>query len=349
MSIFTGDVRLLGSKIHFYGEINSKKSRSEFGNSDDGFTDNISEGLAGNPSENLIDYSYEGLTDDLAENLTDSLAKNSCGKLSNCPVNSLAESPYENPVHSGNSVTTSSHFRNSIGVEFVLIPAGEFEMGSPVREKRRKLWESPVHRVSVKKPFYLSMYPVTQEEWVEVMGSNPSYFKGEKHPVENVSWEEVQVFIRKLNALESKLEKSPIYRLPAEAEWEFAARAGTAGRYFFGDCEPELREYAWFLENSGFETHPVGLKKPNPWGLYDIYGNVGEWVQDEYHINYRGAPSDGRAWERSFPSVSVPVRIRRGGGWNGNAGSCRSAERLFAAQDMKLNSLGFRIVRELDC
>jgi len=246
----------------------------------------------------------------------------------------------DNSIKNPSSGLTS----NSIGMEFVLIPAGEFDMGSPMHEKRRKLWESPVHRVTIKKPFYLSKYPVTQEQWQVVMGDNPSYYRGEKHPVENVSWNEVQVFFSKLNALENARENNRIFRLPTEAEWEYASRAGTETAYFFGNDESKLREYAWFLENSGFETHPVGLKKPNPWGLYDIYGNVWEWVQDEYHISYKGAPADGRAWENLFPSISIPVRVRRGGGWNGNAGCCRSAERLFAAQDKRLNSLGFRAV-----
>lgn len=263
---------------------------------------------------------------------------------------SISDSSYS-PVHItenspvDDAVQTSTI--NSIGMEFVLILAGEFDMGSPTREKRRKLWESPVHRVTIEKPFYLGMYPVTQEQWQKVMGNSPSYFKGEKHPVENVSWNEIQVFFRKLNSLDNADGNDRIYRLPTEAEWEYAARAGAATAYFFGDDESKLTEYAWFLENSGLETHPVGLKKPNPWGLYDIYGNAGEWVQDEYHISYKGAPTDGRAWENSFPSVSTPVRIRRGGGWNGNAGCCRSAERLFAAQDKRLNSLGFRAVREV--
>src|SRR5690606_13899139 len=110
---------------------------------------------------------------------------------------------------------------NSIGMEFVLIPAGEFDMGSPMHEKRRKLWESPVHRVTIKKPFYLSKYPVTQEQWQVVMGDNPSYFRGEKHPVENVSWNEVQVFFSILNALENARENNRIFRLPTEAEWEY--------------------------------------------------------------------------------------------------------------------------------
>ncbi|WP_410510185.1 formylglycine-generating enzyme family protein [Methanosarcina hadiensis] len=254
----------------------------------------------------------------------------------------------KNPVHIDNSIPVSSHIKNSIGMEFILVRAGDFEMGSPSNEMRRKLWESPVHKVTIKRNFYLGKYQVTQEQWSKIMGNNPSYFRGEKLPVETVSWEDVQVFIRKLNAFENAGENSPVYRLPAEAEWEYAARAGTTGSYFFGDNETELKEYAWFLKNSGLEAHPVGMKKPNPWGFYDLYGNVGEWVQDEYHISYKGAPSDGRAWESLFPSISLPVRIRRGGGWNGNAGCCRSAERLFAAQNTRLNSVGFRIVRECD-
>jgi len=220
-------------------------------------------------------------------------------------------------------------------------------MGSPISEKRRKLWEGPVHTVTIEKPFYLGRYPVTQEQWQKVMGNNPSYFRGEKLPVENISWNEVQAFLRELTALECANGDSCIYRLPTEAEWEYAVRAGTSTAYFFGEDESKLKEYAWFLENSGLETHPVGLKKPNPWGLYDVYGNAGEWVQDEYHISYKGAPADGRPWENLFPSVSIPVRVRRGGGWNGNAGCCRSAERLFAAQDKKLNSLGFRAIMEV--
>ena len=256
----------------------------------------------------LLNKSNESLAKDLTGNLTE----NSTSTLNNSSFKGSAENFNENALHASSSITVNSKTRNLTGMEFVLIPAGEFEMGSPSREKRRKLWESPVHRVTIKKPFYLGIYPVTQEQWNKVMGSNPSYFKGEKHPVETISWEDAQVFLRKLNAIENTGEKCSGYRLPTEAEWEHAARAGSTGSYFFGDDESKLKEYAWFLGNSGLETHPVGLKKPNPWGLYDIYGNVGEWVQDEYHISYKGAPSDGRAWENPFPNVSVPVRIRRG-------------------------------------
>lgn len=307
-------------------------------------------------SRSLVEGSSEGLSENSAENLTclaedstEHSTRNLSSKLNDSSVKNSVENLIADPIRGNNPISISSLIRNSIGMEFILVPSGDFEMGSPSNEKRRKLWESPVHKVTVKKPFYLGKYPVTQEQWSKVMENNPSYFRGEMHPVETVSWEDAQVFIRKLNAFENAGEKSPVYRLPTEAEWEYAARAGTTGSHFFGDEESELEEYAWFLKNSGLETHPAGLKKPSPWGFYDLYGNVGEWVQDEYHISYKGAPSDGKAWESLFPSVSVPVRIRRGGGWNGNAGCCRSAERLFMAQNMKLNSLGFRIVKEYNC
>jgi len=296
-----------------------------------------------NPSHNSIGIPVNNPMDDAVRNSMNNSMHNS----TNNPVKNSINSSMNNSVNNSTKNLSSSSPTNSIGMEFILIPAGEFGMGSQTREKRRKLWESPVHRVTIEKPFYLGRYPVTQEQWQKVMGNNPSYFKGEKRPVENVSWAEVQIFFRKLNALENVDGNNRIYRLPTEAEWEYSARAGTTTPYFFGDDESKLTEYAWFLENSGLETHPVGLKNPNSWGLYDIYGNAGEWVQDEYHISYKGAPTDGRAWESHFPSVSTPVRIRRGGGWNGNAGCCRSAERLFAAQDKRLNSLGFRAVRKV--
>jgi len=304
-----------------------------------------------NPMDNAVrnsmsDPTNNQVNDPISNSLNNSLNNSSNNSLNNSSNNSLNNSS-NNSLNNSIKNLSGSSIINSIGMEFILIYAGEFNMGSPMREKRRKLWESPVHKVTIEKPFYLSRYPVTQEQWQKVMGNNPAYFKGEKHPVENVSWNEIQVFFRKLNALENVDGISRIYRLPTEAEWEYAARAGTETAYFFGDDESRLPEYAWFLENSGFTTHPVGLKKPNPWRLYDIYGNAGEWVQDEYHISYKGAPTDGRAWENPFSSVSTPVRVRRGGGWNGNAGCCRSAEKLFAAQDKRLNSLGFRVVKEV--
>ncbi|MCZ7381565.1 MAG: formylglycine-generating enzyme family protein [Candidatus Methanoperedens sp.] len=230
-----------------------------------------------------------------------------------------------------------NNFTNSIGMEFVLIPAGEFDMGSPSNELGRYDDEGPVHRVKISNAFYMGKYEVTQKQWNEVMENNPSNFKGDNLPVEEVSWDDVQEFIKKLN----KKEGTNKYRLPSEAEWEYAARAGTITRYSFGDDESKLGEYAWFYENSGNKTHPVGQKKPNPWGLYDIYGNVWEWVQDRYHNNYNGAPTDGSAWESgsAYP-------ISRGGSWVWDSRHSRSAVHGFVNPGYRSRiDLGFRLLR----
>ena len=222
---------------------------------------------------------------------------------------------------------------NSIGMKFTLIPAGEFYMGSEEYDE-----EKPVHKVRINNPFYLATYLVTQREWKAVMGDNPSGFKGDDLPVEKVSWDDVQDFIKKLNEKEG-LDK---YRLPSEAEWEYAARAGTTTRYSFGNSESKLGDYAWYSKNSGDKTHPVGQKKTNSWGLYDMHGNVWEWVQDEWHINYNGAPTDGSAWE----SGDGARRALRSGGWHDVAGRCRSALRIWYDQGDRSDDLGFRLLRE---
>ncbi len=167
---------------------------------------------------------------------------------------------------------------NSIGMEFVLIPAGEFDMGLASSEVGRLDWEGPVHRVKISTAFYIGKYEVTQKQWRDVMGSSPSMFKGDNLPVEQVSWNDVGDFIKKLNEKEGGNK----YRLPTEAEWEYAARAGTKTIYSFGDDESMLGDYAWYYENSALKTHDVGQKKSNPWGLYDMHGNVSEWVEDWY-------------------------------------------------------------------
>ena len=227
---------------------------------------------------------------------------------------------------------------NSIGMEFVLIPAGEFDMGSPSGEAGRYDDEGPVHKVKISNGFYLGKYEVTQKQWREVMGDTPSYFKGDDLPVEKVSWNDIHEFIKKLNQKEG----SNKYRLPSEAEWEYAARAGTSTRYSFGDDEVELGDYAWYGGNSDSSTHPVGQKKPNPWGMYDMHGNVWESVQDTFNSNYDGAPSDGSAWDGESDSL----RIARGGGWNYHAEDCRSASRHRSGPDARIFHLGFRLLQE---
>ena len=235
-----------------------------------------------------------------------------------------------------------------IDMKFTLIPAGEFMMGS----KDGNDSEKPLHRVTIDKPFNLGTYPVTQREWISVMGNNPSSFKGDDLPVVCVSWNDVQEFIKKLN----KKEGTGKYRLPSESEWEYACRAGTTTEYYFGDNESKLGEYAWYDDNSDERPHPVGQKKTNPWGLYDMHGNIWEWVQDDFHSNYDGAPSDGSVWEiediHSTRSVEYDCQIIRGGGWEGCAKICKSAVRdLMDSDEDELdlfdNELGFRLLREM--
>jgi formylglycine-generating enzyme required for sulfatase activity len=224
---------------------------------------------------------------------------------------------------------------NSIGMKFTLIPAGEFNMGSEERND-----EKPVHKVKINIPFYLGTYPVIQREWKVVMGdnNNPSHFKGDDLPVEKVSWDKVQEFIKKLNENES----TDKYRLPSEAEWEYACRAGTTTRYSFSDDESKLGDYGWYDKNSEGKTHPVGQKEPNSWGLYDMHGNVWEWLQDEWHVNYDDAHTDGSAWE----SGDSAYRVFRGGSWINLAWACRSALRAHRDPRLRADSLGFRLLKE---
>ena len=228
--------------------------------------------------------------------------------------------------------TPEKTFTNSIGMEFVLIPPGPFKMGSD----RGDPDERPVHDVTISKQFYMGKYEVTQGQWQAVMGTNPSLFPGDKRPVDQVSWDDAQAFIRKLNAMEGV----QLYRLPTEAEWEYAARAGSPTIYSFGNDPKQLGEYAWYRGNAEHRTHPVGQKKPNAWGLHDMLGNVWEWVQD---------------WEGKYPSgpvtdpkgpASGTYRMRRGCGWNNEANVCRVANR-YSVVGYRDDFLGFRVVRML--
>ena len=237
------------------------------------------------------------------------------------------------------SLACSDAFKNTIGMEFVLIPAGSFTMGSDNSDD-----EKPTHRVRISQSFYLGKYEVTQEQWYKVMKKNPAHFKTEKvgmnsrnHPIESVSWNDVQEFIRRLN----KKEGGNKYRLPTEAEWEYAARAGTTSTWPFGNSESYAGNYAWFDGNSGKTTHPVGQKYPNKWGLHDMSGNVWEWVQDWYNDKYysRSPSTDPKG-----PS-SGSRRVLRGGSWGNSAGSLRPADRLSLSPGNRYDSLGFRLLR----
>jgi formylglycine-generating enzyme required for sulfatase activity/energy-coupling factor transporter ATP-binding protein EcfA2 len=214
--------------------------------------------------------------------------------------------------------------------DFIQIPGGVFVMGSTDGEEDEK----PPHSVTIQ-PFEIGQYEVTQKQWWAVMGDEPSSFKGDDLPVEGISWWQAKGYCEKLSALTGKT-----YRLPTEAEWEYAARGGTTTEYSFGDDKSMLGEYAWFRENAGGETHPVGQKKPNPFGLYDMHGNVWEWVEDHYHENYVGAPTDGSAW---LTDDDTAYRVLRGGSWY-DVYVFRSAYRINGHPDIRNYANGFRVV-----
>jgi formylglycine-generating enzyme required for sulfatase activity len=226
-----------------------------------------------------------------------------------------------------------------VKLEMVFIPAGEFIMGSPDSDSAAFPWEKPQHRVRITKPFFMGKYLVTQEQWKSVMGNNPSQFKGLKNPVETVSWDDCQEFLVKLNGKFGTGREE--FQLPTEAQWEYACRAGSTTRYYFGNETLGLSEYAWYRGNSGWKTQPVGENKPNAWGLYDTHGNVWEWCSDWYDDRYNaGSPTD----DPPGPSRGSD-RVSRGGGWSDAALDCRSAFRYGHQPDHRGGNLGFRVAR----
>jgi len=231
--------------------------------------------------------------------------------------------------------------------EFVPLAAGKgkfpafFLMGSAKDAPKE---EQPVVKVTFRAPFAMARYEVTQELYEAVMGRNPSKWKGPRNSVEMVSWKEANEFCRKVTAAlrERKLlGKDEIIRLPSEAQWEYACRAGSTTRYAFGDSADDLKNYAWFKGNSKGEDPPVGKKRPNAWGLYDMHGYVWEWCADAWHDSYKGAPTDGSSWEQK----DAKERVARGGSWNDGADQCRSAYRQHFRADERSDTVGFRCVR----
>jgi formylglycine-generating enzyme required for sulfatase activity len=237
---------------------------------------------------------------------------------------------------------------NSIGMKLVLIPKGTFMMGSPESEQGHNENENQ-HEVTISKDYYLGVYEVTQAQYEKVIGKNPSYFQGAivgnenaDLPVDDVSWYDAVEFCKKLSELPEEKKAGRVYRLPTEAEWEYACRAGSKTAYSFDDEEGLLPEYGWFNRNSSNRTHTVGLLEPNAWGLYDMHGNVWEWCSDWYGDYPKGAVSD---------STGLKVgsyRVSRGGSWGNRAANCRSANRIGYAPGLRFNSLGFRLALSPD-
>jgi formylglycine-generating enzyme required for sulfatase activity len=252
---------------------------------------------------------------------------------------------------------------NSIGMKFVLIPPGEFEMGSSLedvdrlvsraRQQNLPQWyadcissEAPRHRVRLTRAFYLGLCEVTQAQYQRVAGSNPSGFQesGPDAPVESVSWEEAAGFCRLLSDMPGEKGSAGRYGLPTEAQWEYAARAGTTTAWSFGDDVAALSDHAWWSLNSERKTHSVGLKKPNAFGLLDVHGNVFEWCADwhseEYYENSALADPTGPA--------SGESRVLRGGSWSGDDPNLfRCAYRLNYPADYRSPGYGFRVARAL--
>ena len=268
---------------------------------------------------------------------------------------------------------------NSIGMRFVLIPSGEFDMGSSDADIKRELeeqvravppavegfyfdrvlTEGPLHRVKISKPFYLGACEVTQGEYMQIMQANPSLFSAtargrerrriagtdaSRLPVENVTWDEAMEFAKRLSALPAEQQVQRTYRLPTEAEWEYACRADTTTRWFSGDEPSSLLPYAWFKPNAERKPHPVGGKLPNAWGLFDMHGNVFEWCADHFATNYYG---QSVLVDPKGPTEGTN-RVARGGEWGRHPWGCRSAYRAYVPPSFRAAFVGFRICYGLE-
>lgn len=227
--------------------------------------------------------------------------------------------------------------------EFVDVPAGSFLMGSQEGDWYHQPNEAPAHTVTFSSSFEILGNEVMQATWENVMGSNPSNWGTDSFPVESVSWNDCQVFIETLSTMDPVYD----YRLPSEAEWEYACRAGTDTWFYWGNDNgtATVSLYGWFSANSSGHPHWTNTLEANGWGLYDMSGNVYEWCQDVYHDSYEGAPSDGSAW---VTGGSQGYRVQRGGSWGNNAQFLRSATRSKLNEEQASISTGFRIIREME-
>lgn len=225
-----------------------------------------------------------------------------------------------------------------LGMEFVYVAPGSFMMGSNDGDYDEK----PVHQVTFSNGYWIGKYEVTQNEYQSITGNNPGKFKGRNNPVESVSWNDAMRFCRKLTEQERAAGRLPSgyeYRLPTEAQWEFAARGGTVGKGYKFSGGDNPASLAWYRDNSNISTHEVGTMAANELGIYDMSGNVWEWCLDDWHKDYKGAPADGSRWGDG----SGEYRVNRGGGWSTGIKSCRSALRFACKPSYTDFFLGFRV------
>jgi formylglycine-generating enzyme required for sulfatase activity len=252
------------------------------------------------------------------------------------------------------------HLPKGVKMEFIRIEAGEFFMGSHESDHDAQNNEKPQHRVRITKDFYLGKYPVTQEQFQAVMGKNPSGFSSQRFPkgargeatdarhcpVESVSWDAASEFCAALTREDGRRK----FRLPTEAQWEYAARAGTGTRYSYGNSSADLPLYAWFKENSDLRTNEVGTRKPNPWGLYDMHGNVRQWCADRMDQFGFGPSSYYAQSPREDPKgpEKGQMRVLRGGSWADPPLVCRSASRAGLDPSSSHYTIGFRVCIRLE-
>lgn len=236
-------------------------------------------------------------------------------------------------------------FRN----EFILLTPGEgnfppaFTMGRDDGPSN----ESPAHEVRMTAPFHIAKYEVPQNLWEAVMSANPSRWKGKRNSVEMLTYDDAVAFCDKATALMRSAEligPKQVVRLPSEAEWEYAARAGTTTAYSFGDDAAELDDYGWFTGNAAGNDPPVGAKRPNDWDLYDVHGYLWEFCSDSWHDDYEGAPADGSAWVDLDQSDKPRRGVLRGGSWKDKAESLTSTFRRPAEHDLADDAVGLRCV-----
>ncbi len=266
----------------------------------------------------------ESTDDEIGEEFSFEVVKvNSVGKI------------YKRKKHSARQQIEKTY---DIDLAMVYIPSGEFMMGSNEIDR-----EKPIHNVTIKQPFYMSKYPITQVQWQAIMGNNPAKFKDDNRPVEKVSWNDAIKFCEKLSNLTNKN-----YRLPSEAEWEYACRANRTSPFYFGETiTTELANYngnkAYGSEPRGKyrqQTTDVGIFPPNVFGLYDMHGNVWEWCADNYQDSYNDTPKNGRSWKKDSK-----YKVLRGGSWDDNPFNTRSANRFRNNPDVMYYNIGFRVVQ----
>ena len=284
----------------------------------------------------FADYGVESVE----KNRTYVLVLNQMGMSSNpadvsTTVSTVSVSPVQVPAVPSNTISDdviTIPVKDGICIEMVKVEGGTFMMGATSEMKNPNSNEKPVHQVTLTNDYYMGKYEVTQALWQAVMGSNPSEYKGDNLPVETVSWNDCQKFISKLNSLTGRM-----FRLPTEAEWEYAARGGKESRGYQYSGSSNISDVAWYDENSGSKTHPVGTKQANELGIYDMTGNVWEWCSDWYGSYSSSSQTNPTG------SDSGSARVSRGGGWNCNASYCRLSVRFYYTPDFRLDILGLRL------